>query len=265
MLKELQAKVTSINSTSLLTGMAVSGVVSTAYLTARATFKAAKIIEQEDRIRVGEEKAVSSRLAQVYRGGSMPMTTKEKIKLVWPYYVAPVGVGATTIAAIVLANHEASKKIAALTAATGVSERMLQEYKEKVLEKLGENKEQQLRDELAQDRVNKNPPPKEVIIATGGDVLFFDVTTGRYFMSSVETVKQAQNKINYDIINHMYASLSSFYDEIGLPPTPFSDQVGWNADNLIEVKFSTVMSTDQRPCISIEFELPPFVEYSRLW
>jgi Family of unknown function (DUF6353) len=262
MLQELKDKLGSVNSAPILLGMGISGVVSTAYLTGRASFKAALIIEKEERVRVGEEKAVPPRFAGYQ--SSHPMTLKEKVQLVWPLYVAPVGVGATTITAIVLANHQASKKIAALTAATGVSERALQEYKAKVLEKLGETKEQTIRDEIAQDRVNADPP-KEVIIAGAGDVLCYDVTTGRYFVSSVEKIRQAQNNVNSDIIQHMYASLSSFYDQIGLTPTPFSDSVGWNAGNLLEVQFSTVMSQDNRPCVAIDFELPPFVEYSRLW
>jgi hypothetical protein len=104
-----------------------------------------------------------------------------------------------------------------------------------------------------------------VIIAGSGDVLCFDMTTGRYFVSTVEKIRQAENKVNFDIISHMYASLSSFYDEIGLPPTTYSDSVGWNSDNRVEVQFSTVMSPDGRPCIAIDFVGPPTAEYSRTW
>jgi hypothetical protein len=81
----------------------------------------------------------------------------------------------------------------------------------------------------------------------------------------MEKIRQAENKINYEIIAHEYASLSAFYDEIGLPPTPYSDTVGWNHDRRLEVTFSTVMSTDQRPCIAIDFADAPFAEYTRMW
>lgn len=245
-------KIAGDNQSTILTGMGVTGVVTTVIFTTRATFKAAELIERE------EQKRSS--------GTQTEFTTKEKVKLIWPLYIPPASVAVTTIAAIVMANHEASKKIAALTVASGISERALQEYKDKVIEKLGDKKAVDIRDSIAQDRVNKTPlNTREIIIAGTGEVLCFDITTGRYFQSSVEEIRKAENKINFEIINHMYSSLSSFYDEIGLPPTPYSDTVGWNGNELFEVTLSTVLSTDNRPCIAIDFVRAPFAEYDRLW
>jgi hypothetical protein len=165
-----------------------------------------------------------------------------------------------------MANHAASKKIAALAVASGISDRALQEYKAKVVEKLGEKKEVAIRDEIAQDRVAKAPITNEVLVIGAGDVLCFDMMTGRYFQSTVEKIRQAENKINFDILNHVYASLSSFYDELGIPPTPYSDTVGWNGlTDRFEVQFSTVLSPDNRPCIAIDFSSPPQAEYTNLY
>jgi hypothetical protein len=245
-------KIAGDNQSTILTGMGVTGVVTTVIFTTRATFKAAEIIEREERKRPSDTQA--------------ELTTKEKVKLIWPLYIPPASVAVTTIAAIVMANHEASKKIAALTVASGISERALQEYKDKVIEKLGDKKAVDIRDSIAQDRVNKTPlNTREIIIAGTGEVLCFDITTGRYFQSSVEEIRRAENKINFQIINHMYASLSSFYDEIGLPPTPYADTVGWNGNELFEVTLSTVLSPDNRPCVAIDFVRAPFAEYDRLW
>lgn len=246
-----------VGSSTFLTGMGVTGVVTTAYLTGRASFKAAKLIDHEETKIV--EDASDLRVLDDFG-------LKEKFKLVWPLYVAPASTAATTITAIVMANHEASKKIAALTVASGISERALQEYKGKVMEKLGENKERAIRDDIAQDRVKQNPPTNsQVMIVGNGDVLCFDMTTGRYFTGTMEKIRQAENKVNYDILVHDYASLSSFYDEIGLAPTVYSDTVGWNSNQRLELAFSTVMSQDDRPCIAIDFVNPPFIEYSHLW
>lgn len=244
------ARIAGDNSSTILTGMGVTGVVTTAVFTGRASFKAALLIEKEE-INTTKE---------------IPLSTKDKIKLVWPLYIPPLTVGITTIGAIIMANHEASKKIAALTVASGISERALQEYKAKVIEKFGENKAVSVRDEIAQDRVNKFPPAaKDTIIVENGDVLCFDMHTGRYFHSSMEKLRRAENKINFEILNHMYASLSSFYDEIGLAPTSFSDDVGWNGNELFEISFSSVISPDGRPCIAFDFARAPFAEYARLW
>jgi hypothetical protein len=248
-------KIAGNNQSTILTGMGVTGVVTTVIFTTRATFKAAELIEREER------KAQDSTGDLEYE-----LNTKAKVKLIWPLYIPPASVAVTTIAAIVMANHEASKKIAALTVASGISERALQEYKDKVIEKLGDKKAVDIRDSIAQDRVNKTPlNTREIIIAGTGEVLCFDITTGRYFQSSVEEIRRAENKINFEIINHMYSSLSSFYDEIGLPPTPYSDTVGWNGNELFEVTLSTVLSPDNRPCVAIDFVRAPFAEYDRLW
>lgn len=260
-------KIAGDNQSTILTGMGVTGVVTTFIFTTRATFKAAELIQQEEMKRKDEVLASPVVGRQVRpRVDEVELTSKEKVKLIWPLYIPPVSVAVTTIAAIVMANHEASKKIAALTVASGLSERALQEYKEKVVEKLGEKKAVDIRDSIAQDRVNKTPlNTREIIIAGTGEVLCFDITTGRYFQSSVEEIRRAENKINFEIINHMYASLSSFYDEIGLPPTPYSDTVGWNGNELFEVTLSTVLSPDNRPCIAVDFMRAPFAEYTHLW
>ena len=188
------------NTPAILTSLGVVGTITTAYLTGRASFKAAGIIARQEQV-VEESLSLS-----------------EKVKLVWPHYVSPVATGATTVAAIIMVNRTTAKKIAALTVASGITDRAFQEYKEKVIEKLGSTKDTSIRDQVAQDRVNKHPiGTTEVILAGTGDVLCFDLLTGRYFQSNVEAIRRAENTVNFEIVNHMYASLSTFYDEIGLP------------------------------------------------
>jgi hypothetical protein len=240
------------HSTAILTGIGVTGTVTTAVLTGRASFKAARILDLKgERVRMDADRE---------------LTKQEQVKAVWQQYIPAAGVGTLTIVSIVLSNRLSSKQAAALAAAYGISERAFQEYKEKVLEKIGTNKETAVRDEIAQDRVNKYPiNTKEIILAGTGEVLCFDLLTGRYFQSSVEEIRRAENSVNRDIINHMYASLSSFYDAIGLPPTIFSDTVGWNVNNTLEIKISTVMSPDNRPCIAIDFSSLPLNNYGDLY
>jgi hypothetical protein len=241
-----------IGSSTFLTGMGVTGVVTTAYLTGRASFKAAQLLRVEQERRGGEPEEM--------------MATKDKIKLVWPLYVPAISTGCTTITAIVMANHEASKKIAALTVASGISERALQEYKAKVVEKIGENKEMAIRDEIAQDRIRNKPPTNTQVMMVGeSEILCHDMLTGRYFNSTVEKIRQAMNNTNYEIIAHDYASLSFFYDEIGLAPTAYSDYVGWKADDHPEVTFSSVLSPDDRPCLAVDFDVAPHSGYNQLW
>lgn len=251
------------NTPAILTGMAVTGTVTTAYFTGRATFKAADVLLQE-RIRREEEYADSENGSVL---GAPDISTSTKVKLVWRLYLPPASLLTTTLVCIVVANKIASKKLAALAVASGISERALQEYKSKVVERLGNKQDTAIRDEIAQDRLDNQPVnSREIILAGTGEVLCYDMLTGRYFQSTVEEIKRAENKINHDLIHFMDASLSEFYDLIGLPPTQYSDTVGWTVNQHVEVDFSTILSSDDRPCIAISFKDNPIADYhKRAW
>jgi hypothetical protein len=246
------------NSTTLLTAAGVVGTVATAVLAGRASFKAADIIREEelkhvypegttDVIGEGDEKTFG-------------MHRKDKLLMVWPLFIPPVITGGATIGSIVLANRMSGQKAAALAAAYGLSQKQFEEYKGKVAEKLGLQKEQKVRDELAQDRVNKTPGSTQIVIVEG-EVLCFDEPTGRYFRGTMDSIKRAINSTNAHILHHDHASASHFYEELGLPATTWTDEVGWNTDQLLDLKFSTVLSEDGKPCIAIDFKTLPKLDY----
>lgn len=245
------------NSTLLLTAGGVVGTVATAYLTGKASFKAADLVaEQKNIIKTHAEEVL----------GEVSLSKTETAKLVWHLYLPAAGVGVLTITSIVMAHRISAKQIAALTVAAGVTERSFKEYKEKVLEQLGARQDEKIRDEVAQDRVSANPPKSgEVIIAGSGQVLCYDMLTGRYFNSTIEDLKKAENKVNYELIHYMSCSLSFFFDEIGLPPTIYSDSVGWNMNNHMELQFSATMTEDQKPCIAVNFSKLPIPDFEKHW
>lgn len=235
------------NSPAILTAIGVAGTLATAYLAHRAAQRATYDIFYVER-------DIKER----------SLTAKERVELTWKLYI-PVATSATaTIACIIMANRIGTRRTAALAAAYVLSEKAFDEYKHKVIEKIGDRKEQAYRDEIAQDRVTNNPPSREVVIVGGGDVLCHDMYSGRYFHSDMETLRKAQNDINGMVINDMYASLSDFYYLIGLTKTGVSDEVGWNVDKQLELKFSATMSEDGRPCMTLTFAVAPIRDYNRL-
>lgn len=238
-------KLTIDNSPAILTALGVAGTVTTAYLTGKATFKAAQIIEDAQR---REDMNVTGH----------DLVRNEKIGLVWKEYIIPAGTGVFTVTAIIGANRVSTKRAAAMAAAYAISEGKISEYKEKVTEKLGINKEQKVRDEIAQDRLDRNPPSQGSVVITGnGDVLCMDQFSGRYFKCDMETLKRAQNDTNYQILREDYASVSDFYERIGLPPTSFSEEVGWtSAGDQLELLFSSVIH-EGRPVITFDFNASP--------
>ena len=232
------------NSPAIMTGLAVTGALTTAFLAGKASFKAAELIHEEES----------------YAGYDLPegrLDTRERFELVWKLYVPAAGTAVLTVISIIMAHRISSRRAAAMAAAFTISEKAFEEYRAKVLERMGEKKEQSVRDEIAQERLDRNPVGQQLIIVGGGEVLCYDIFLDRYFMSNMETLRRAQNDINEQIINDHYASLSDFYDLLGLPHAQISENVGWNLDQMLKLKFTTGMSTDNRPCIVIAFEVSP--------
>jgi hypothetical protein len=246
-------KFTVDNSPTILTALGVVGTIGTAVLTHKAATKAERIIE--------------SNKPFDYNNGTPPddFPVKEKVKLVWKLYIPPVVSGTLTIAAIIGANRIGSKRAAAMAAAYTLSEKAYSEYRDKVVEKIGESKEKDLRDDLARDQVRNNPPGESNVVLVGsGEVLCCDLFSGRYFNSSVEELKKAQNDTNFQILHDSYASLTDFYDRIGLPRTDVSEEIGWNQDKMLELEFSTILAEDGRPCVAYRFQVHPIRGYNRL-
>src|SRR5690606_4068150 len=228
----------------------VAGTISTAILAAKGGMEAQKRIQAEEDAML------------------LPPTSKMKpkylFKLTWTCYIPAAATGVTTVASILGANHISSKRMAAVVSAYSISETMFKEYKDKVIETLGEKKELAVRDEIAQDRVNANPPSgAEVVITSGGEVMCYETFTARYFKSDMETIRKAQNDINAQLINEGYASLNDFFGLIGLPHSGVGEEVGWTVDEMLDIHFSTVLSDDNKPCISVGYKTLPVRNYYR--
>lgn len=237
------------NSPGILTGLGVAGTVTTAVLTGKAAYSSALEIDRKNAIKrdLGEDE----------------LDGKEKVQLVWKEFIPPAAVGVVTIAAIIGANQIGSRRAAAFAAAFKLSEQLSEDYKKKVVETLGLQKEEKMRSELAAEKMRQNPPPPGMIIVAGSDVLMYDELSGRYFKGQVENVKKAVNEINHQVLNYYCASLTEFYEKLGLTATSFSDSTGWNTDELLDVQFSPTMTEDQQPAIMIGYNHEPIKGYDR--
>jgi uncharacterized protein DUF6353 len=245
-------KLISDNSPAILTAIGAAGALTTAYLTGRASIKAGALYAIDD--------------LQRRHNDEPEMEWKEFVKEYWRLYIPSAISAGLTVAAIISANRIGTRRTAALATAFAISEKAFDEYRNKVVEKLGDKKEELIRAEVAQERVNRKPPvDREVIVTGNGSVLCQDALTGRYFLCDLETIRKAENDINWRVLHDNYASLSDFYELVGLPPTSMSDEVGWNVDKLLEIKVSgTLTEGGNKPCMYIEFTIAPVRGYSRL-
>jgi hypothetical protein len=247
-------KFTIDNSPVILAAVGAAGVLGVAFLTGRASFKAADVIAAEETRRMNSVDPVDH----------VPFGTMDKIKLVWPLYLPPAGLVVLTCGAVISSNRISTSRSAALASAFAVSEQAFSAYKEKVVEKIGETKANQVKDAVAKDRILVDPPTDDnIIIVTNGEgQLFQDSWSARYFKSDMEDVRRAVNELNHQVNIHGHATLSDFYDLLGLAHIKQSDEIGWNADALLDVYFAPVMHDDgKRPVMAMEYRVVPTRDY----
>lgn len=233
------------HSPEILTGIGIAGLFITPVLAVKATPKALELIEEE------KQKQWVDKLT--------PMDT---VKVTWKCYAPAAASAVTSAACIIGANTVHARRIAALTTAYTMSESTLREYKDKVLETIGEKKEQAVRDEIDKDRLAKNPVSRnEVIVTNSGNTLCYDHWSKRYFYSDIQTIRKIQNDLNEKLLTDFSGNvtLNDLYYELGLDPLhPIGDDLGWYVDRgQISIHIGSGLSDDGRPCIVIDHDNPP--------
>lgn len=229
----------------ILIGFGLAGMLTSTVLAVKATPKALDILaEQEDR----------------------ELSKVDKVKLTWKCY-APAAIGYCASAACIIgANSVNSKRNAVLAGAYKLSESALLEYRDKVVEVIGEEKEKEIHAKIAEDRRCKEPENQGNVILTGkGDVLCYDMYSGRYFKSEMDEINAIINELNYKLMQDNLLALNDFYDALGLQPIATGYEHGWNIDDgLIKIYFTSTLADNGVPCLALHFDNLPRYGYDRL-
>lgn len=248
-LKSVQ-KAVSKHSPEILTGIGIAGMITTTVLAVKATPKAVEQIKQDSECN--------------HDGDQNAYTKKEAIKSAWKFYIPAVVIGTVSITCLVGASSTHTRRNAALATAYKLSETALTEYREKVIETIGEKKEKDIQEKVVEKKIKENPVNNNEVIITGnGTTLCFDPMSGRYFYSTIEKIRAVENKLNKQMIHDFcgYASLNDFYDELGLSHTDVGEIIGWNTDTLIDLDITAQLSDDNRPCICLIYRNRPDYNY----
>ena len=244
-------KIGSKHAPEILLVVGIGGMIATTVEAVKATPKALKKIEE-----VKEETEVEE------------LTPVEVVKATWKCYIPSVVLGTTSIVCLVGGNRIGARRSAALITALNVSQTALSEYKNKMVEVVGEEKTAEIKEKVSKEIVDKNPVSKSPIIDTDeDDQLFYDYMSGRYFKSSKNKIEAALNKIYGDIVHGAdCACLNDFYNELGLPHTGTGDILGWNVDNRPQIDLSRATTTDDgRSAVVMTFWEEPIYDYEKLY
>lgn len=230
------------HSPEILTGIGIAGMVTTTVLAVQATPKALSLIEQKK----AEE-------------GVNKLPPIDAVKTAWKCYIPSAAVGAASIACLIGASSVNLRRNAALATAYALSESTLRDYQKKVIEEIGEKKEERVRDAVAKEEIERNPASQNQIIITGsGDALCYDLACKRYFKSNIDKLRKVENELNMRLRNENYISLNEFYSEIGLDEVGVGHDLGWNIDKgYLKLEFSSHLTDDGTPCLVVGFENPP--------
>lgn len=183
-------------------------------------------------------------------------TNKEKIKATWKCYIPATLACATTIGCVIFLNKINERKTAALAGLYSIAQSTLREYREKVIETIGENKERKIQDGIASDKIANNPPSTDIIYAGSGSVLSYDAMSGRYFTADIEKIRKLVNELNRRLMTEMFISLNDFYCDLGLSPIKLGDDIGFNIETgLLDIKFSSQLTPDDKPCLVLTYEV----------
>lgn len=234
------------NSSTILTGLGAAGVVTTGVLSGKAAIKAHDDIQEANQA-IRDE------------GCSDVLDLKGKVLLTWKYFIPPVLMGATSMACIIGAQTVNVKRHAALASLYTLTEQTLQDYREKVVETIGKNKEDKIYTKVYEDQIQNDPPKDgQIVLTEKGNTLFKDKYSGRYFKSDIEVLRRVQNDLNHLLNNQMWVPVNDLYSIVGLDTIKLGDDVGWTPDELIEFKFIPIIHNDSEVCIVLDYDVRNF-------
>lgn len=252
--KDVQAAA-SKHSPEILTGIGIAGMIMATVLAVKATPKALRLIEDKrDELELGEDEK---------------LTAVETVKATWKCYIPAAISGFGGAVCLIGANSVNARRNAALATAYNLSATALSEYKDKVVETIGEKKERDIREQVAGERLKKEPMKQSSIVVTGnGNTRCFDLITRQRFMSDIEKIKRIENELNARMLEgDDYVSLNDFYAELGLSSTSIGDELGWTIRNgrsgMIKIDFSAQLDDDGVPCIVLDYIVEPKRGYDR--
>lgn len=243
------------HSPEILTGIGIAGMLTTTVLAVKATPKALELIDAKQQ--------------ELYPESTEKLKPIEVVKVAWKPYVPAAITAVASTACLIGASSVHTKRNAALATAYQIVSTTLADYKEEVVETIGEKREKTVREKVAQKKLDKNPEvTHEVIITGSGDVLFVEPVSMRSFTSDIEKVRKIFNDLNYRMVVGMeeYISLSELYDELGLGRTSVSDDLGWNLgrDGQIECEFHACTTQEGRPALMMDYLVAPRRGFEKL-
>ena len=225
----------------------VIGVGATVVLACRATLKVDQVLEEHEKkvaqinnaVVLGEEKFADYSDSDKQRDMAMlyVKTTVEFIKLYGPSIV----LGVTSIALLTGAHLVLSRRNVALAAAYAALDKGFQEYRQRVSDQLGPDKERDLRLGLEEHEIEEDGKKKVIKTSIGGRSIYarcFDETSTSFVKDprmgptyNPTFLRTTQDWANDKLRANGWLTLNEVYEMLGMGKTKEGMVVGWVLDS----------------------------------
>lgn len=258
----------------ILMFMGITGYATACALAIKATPKALEAVDEEI-TRLNEEKRGEQAID--WDNGVIldecvvedPIEKLEPIdtfKVVWKLYIPAAVMFSISTMCIVGSNSINMKRNMALATAYTLSETALKEYKNKVIETVGEEKAEEIKQSIIADKAKKITKD-EVLLETGSDDFWcLDTLSGRKFISNKNKIASAVNEVNRMMRNGLYIPLNDFYAELGLESTKTGEMLGWHIDDgYLDIDYKPALLDNGTICLVLEYDVAPMYNYDRIY
>lgn len=239
------------HSPEIMTGFGIAGFFSSIIFAVKETPKAHAEIEKT-RDEKGED-----------------LTPFEMVKATWKCYISVACMSVASTGLIIAGNRVQAKRGTAIAAAYKLSEIAYAEYRDAVIESIGEKKEKGIRGKLAEKRILDYPVNEQVVTNNyDGKPLCMDWPSRRYFRATYDEIKAGENYANQELTRgNGYFSLSDMHMQWGMEPSENGDILGWTSENgLIEIDTSrSVTAPNGEPCMIVDYTVYPFHNFDKYY
>lgn len=252
------------HSPAILTGLGIIGIGSTVVFAVRATPKALDLIDDAylDKARCDHDEMYSMEGDPVIGHKLEYLGASDVVKATWKCYIPTVVMGAFTIACFIGSNRVSALRTAALSSAYSMTEKALNTYEQKVIDILGANKNEEIREEIVKDQLDSSTDVVIPAYSTGSE-LCYDCLTGQYFWSDRESIREKVNDFNEMLLKDMYGDKNEWLLSIGCNQVEDGDLLGWNSEKLLDVNIKSLVAPNGKPCLAVSYYTKPSPYFRR--
>jgi hypothetical protein len=222
------------NSPGVLFGVGVVGMIGTTVLACRATLKLEEVLD-ESAGKISQAKNLDHPdYSEMDRKKDLSVIKVQTGVKIVKLYTPAIIVGGISIAALTQSHNILNRRNAALTAAYAALEKGFDEYRQRVIERYGEEQDQHFRYGTQQVEIEENGKKKVVTRVSQNDpsiyARFFDQGSPSWSKEpeyNLIFLKCQQNYANDLLRARGHVFLNEVYDMLGIPRSKAGAVVGW--------------------------------------